>query len=64
MDELPVFGMVGQMMVPQGVDDGIAPEDTPAVHMAEPFVYTHKDFSISYNSDRIIHINLTSKNPT
>lgn len=27
-------------------------------------MYTHKAFDIAYNGDRIIHVNLTSDNPT
>jgi len=29
----------------------------------EAFIYTHKDFSISYNGDQIIQVNLTSERP-
>ena len=27
------------------------------------YVYTHKSFSLAYNGDRIIYVNLTSENP-
>lgn len=30
---------------------------------AQGFIYTHKDFSISYNGRQIIEVNLTSENP-
>jgi len=51
LDGLPVWGFVGP----------------PPEHTDEPdarYVYTHKAFDIAYNGDRIIHVNLTSDNPT
>jgi len=51
LDELPIWGMVGEM---------IFSEDETVV---DPFVYTHKAFSIAYNGERIIEVNLTSEDP-
>ena len=52
LDELPIWGMVGEM---------IAAETNPDI--SEPYVYTHKSFSIGYNDNRIIEVNLTSEEP-
>lgn len=52
MDDLPIWGFVGE--VAPLTSDG--DEDVPRV-------YTHRTFSISYNNDRIIHVNLTSSAP-
>lgn len=35
----------------------------PVAQDGESLVYTHKKFSISYNDNRIIQVNLTSENP-
>ncbi len=52
-DELPVYGMVGQMLAP----------DAASKSAPKPFLYTHKTFSIAYNKDQIIELNLTSDAP-
>lgn len=54
IDDLPVWGMVGEV----SASDNENPEAD-----GEALVYTHKKFSISYNADRIIQVNLTSENP-
>lgn len=51
MDELPIWGFVGP-----------PPEHTSNAD-STLYIYTHKTFDIAYNSDRVIHINLTSENP-
>lgn len=49
IDDLPMWGMVGEIVVNQaGVE--------------EYYFYTHKQFDLSYNNDRIIEVNLTSEN--
>ncbi len=50
IDELPLWGMVGEHMSVPGEKE-------------KSFVYTHKEFSIAYNGNRIIEVNLTSGNP-
>jgi transmembrane 9 superfamily protein 3 len=56
LDELPIWGMVGEM---------IPTDENPEV--VEPWVYTHKSFSIGWNKDslgdRVIEVNLTSEDP-
>jgi len=55
MDDLPIWGMVGEVTTTD-MDEGGELE-------GEALVYTHKRFSLSYNDDRIIQVNLTSENP-
>ena len=57
IDNLPVWGMVGEV----SSNDGENPEAEDSG--GEALVYTHKKFSISYNDNRIIQVNLTSENP-
>jgi len=52
LDELPIWGMVGEM---------IQSESSP--ELKDPYVYTHKSFSIGYNGNRIVGVNLTSEDP-
>jgi len=54
LDDLPVWGMVGELTVSEAEVE---------TEESEALVYTHKKFSISYNRDRIIQVNLTSENP-
>eukprot|EP00457_Paulinella_chromatophora_P002290 gb/GEZN01002294.1/.p1 GENE.gb/GEZN01002294.1/~~gb/GEZN01002294.1/.p1 ORF type:complete len:594 (-),score=57.36 gb/GEZN01002294.1/:583-2364(-) len=53
IDELPIWGMVGDL-VRKTTEDGKV--------VFQPHVYLHKSYSISYNGDRIIQVNLTSEN--
>jgi transmembrane 9 superfamily protein 3 len=54
IDDLPVWGLVGKIM---------KADDDPAVLKQFPVgtrvLYTHKKYSISYNEQHIIHVNLT-----
>eukprot|EP00879_Flechtneria_rotunda_P015969 GHRR01016701.1.p1 GENE.GHRR01016701.1~~GHRR01016701.1.p1 ORF type:complete len:250 (+),score=79.13 GHRR01016701.1:390-1139(+) len=52
MDDLPVWGFVGESKMAAAA----AAED-------EVLLYTHKQLDITYNGDRIIHVNLTSSEP-
>jgi len=59
VDELPVWGMVGEYMLAE-----YDANDKAHSHPKEQgFIYTHKDYSISYNGNQIIQVNLTSENP-
>ena len=67
IDELPIWGMVGEV-----IDDDININDNNNIksqsisnnnEKSKVYVFTHKAFSISYNNDRIIHVNLTMENP-
>eukprot|EP00316_Scyphosphaera_apsteinii_P000992 CAMPEP_0119321780 /NCGR_PEP_ID=MMETSP1333-20130426/56417_1 /TAXON_ID=418940 /ORGANISM="Scyphosphaera apsteinii, Strain RCC1455" /LENGTH=521 /DNA_ID=CAMNT_0007328835 /DNA_START=14 /DNA_END=1576 /DNA_ORIENTATION=- len=60
LDDLPIWGMVGELTI-SDMDENDGEPD--AVADGETLVYTHKKFSISYNSDRIIQVNLTSEDP-
>ena len=59
LDDLPIWGMVGELAAPDGAE---AVADAPAWE-GEPLLYTHKKFTVSYNRNRIIQVNLTSENP-
>ena len=48
MDDLPIWGMVGELTTTD-MDEGGELE-------GEALVYTHKRFSVSYNDDRIIQV--------
>ncbi|WIA19220.1 hypothetical protein OEZ85_003860 [Tetradesmus obliquus] len=50
MDELPVWGFVGELKGAPGAEPDL-------------LLYSHKQLDISYNGDRIIHVNLTSGEP-
>jgi transmembrane 9 superfamily protein 3 len=56
LDDLPIWGMVGEV-ADTYVDDSGGETD------GEALVYTHKKFSVSFNDARIIQVNLTSENP-
>lgn len=49
MDDLPIWGMVGEA-VPDGGEEKL-------------YLYTHKKFMGTWNEDRVIEVNLTSENP-
>lgn len=50
LDDLPIWGMVGEIVTEPSGEEKL-------------YIYTHKKFSISFNEDRIIEVNLTSENP-
>jgi len=54
LDELPIWAMVGELHVPNA--------SAPLEHR-EILVFTHKRFSIGYNEDRIIEVNVTNDKP-
>jgi len=64
IDELPIWGMLGEyMMAEVPVPSDKPGEPTGTVVREQGFLYTHKEFSISYNGRQIIEVNLTSENP-
>jgi len=50
LDDLPIWGMVGEVVPEAGGEDKL-------------YLYTHKKFMISWNGERVIEVNLTSENP-
>ncbi|KAJ0442956.1 putative nonaspanin (TM9SF) [Helianthus annuus] len=50
MDDLPFWGFVGELHTDRNSD---------SKHM----LFTHKNITIHYNKDQIIHVNLTQENP-
>ena len=61
LDDLPIWGMVGELA---SEADGLAARGGQGLlhEHDEPLIYTHKKFSIAYNRERIIAVNLTSEN--
>jgi transmembrane 9 superfamily protein 3 len=55
LDELPVWAMVGEV----AEADYQSALESKATNM----IYTHMKFDIGYNQDRIVQVNLTSKEP-
>lgn len=49
LDDLPIWGMVGEAYEESGQE--------------KVFIFTHQRFSLSWNGDRVIEVNLTSENP-
>mmetsp|Transcript_40855 Transcript_40855/g.49586 ORF Transcript_40855/g.49586 Transcript_40855/m.49586 type:complete len:601 (-) Transcript_40855:774-2576(-) len=56
IDDLPIWGFVGEFVVPEKNEAKDVPND-------KVFVYTHRRFDIAYNGEQIIQVNLTSENP-
>ncbi|KAD6795459.1 hypothetical protein E3N88_06355 [Mikania micrantha] len=50
MDDLPLWGHVGELHPDRNSD-------------SKHLLYTHKNITIEYNKDQIIHVNLTQENP-
>ncbi|KAI8579681.1 hypothetical protein K450DRAFT_241002 [Umbelopsis ramanniana AG] len=62
IDDLPLWGRVGRM-VDNEIDSEQGNADTDDDGAPAEYIYTHKIFTIGYNEDRIIEINLTDSNP-
>jgi transmembrane 9 superfamily protein 3 len=61
VDELPVWGMVGEVVAEEDVIREIeAHTERPHGIADATFLYTHKNFTIAYNGDRVIEVNMTS----
>eukprot|EP00201_Polytomella_parva_P019090 CAMPEP_0175051062 /NCGR_PEP_ID=MMETSP0052_2-20121109/7589_1 /TAXON_ID=51329 ORGANISM="Polytomella parva, Strain SAG 63-3" /NCGR_SAMPLE_ID=MMETSP0052_2 /ASSEMBLY_ACC=CAM_ASM_000194 /LENGTH=377 /DNA_ID=CAMNT_0016315301 /DNA_START=82 /DNA_END=1212 /DNA_ORIENTATION=+ len=50
VDDLPVWGFVGELKKDENGEE-------------QAYVFTHRHFDISFNNNRIIHVNQTSDNP-
>ncbi|XP_076906776.1 transmembrane 9 superfamily member 1-like [Bidens hawaiensis] len=50
MDDLPLWGYVGELHTDRNSD-------------SKHLLFTHKNITIQYNKDQIIHVNLTQENP-
>ena len=59
LDELPIWGMLGEYMMAEV--PGAKPGESSV--REQGFLYSHREFSISYNGRQIIEVNLTSENP-
>lgn len=78
IDELPLFGMIGEYITADEMKLELAALSAEAKATGKPdpnanadestiapasFIYTHRDYSISFNGAQIIEVNLTSENP-
>lgn len=62
VDELPVWGMVGEIVADEDVIKEIESHiDRPHGIAESTFLYTHKNFTIGYNGDNVIEVNMTSE---
>ena len=59
IDELPIWGMLGEYMMAEVPGAKVGESSV----QEQGFLYTHKEFSISYHGRQIIEVNLTSENP-
>jgi len=62
VDELPLWGMVGEYIRPDKPVESTEKTLFAGLN-SKPAIFTHKMFSLSYNDNRIIQVNLTSANP-
>jgi len=63
LDDLPIWGMVGQIV---GTEEELREleKDTKHEHkVMDSYIYTSKAFSIGYNGNQIIEVNLTAEEP-
>lgn len=63
LDDLPVWGMVGIVV---GTDEELQAMEAAHEHehqVRDAFIYTSKKFTIAYNGQQIIQVNLTSDDP-
>lgn len=61
IDELPIWGMVGEVVAEEDVIREIESHTEQPHGIADAtFLYTHKTFTIAYNGPRIIEVNMTS----
>ena len=65
LDDLPIWGMVGEIIATDEEVQEIAEEELEDKQHAlrDSFIYTHKKLSVAYNGNRIIEVNLTSDDP-
>lgn len=64
LDDLPIWGMLGEVLASEEyVLEMEAHKEIPHEKASETFIFTHKKFSMSYNGNRVIEVNLTSENP-
>lgn len=66
IDELPVWAMLGEYMQSEYTDtkqsSDILQHSHQHQHIEQSFLYTHRHFTIGYNQNQIMQVNLTSEN--
>jgi transmembrane 9 superfamily protein 3 len=69
MDDLPIWGMLGEVVAHEkekadtDTDNTESEADAEDEEVGTAYLYSHRHLSISYNEDRIIEVNLTSREP-
>jgi transmembrane 9 superfamily protein 3 len=64
VDDLPAYAMAGEIVLDEAaVEDMESHADTPHGIAENTFVYTHRAFSLAYNGDQIVAVNLTASQP-
>jgi transmembrane 9 superfamily member 3 len=62
IDELPLWGMVGEIVAEEDAINEIESHLERPHGIAEAtFLYTHKNFTIAYNGENIIEVNMTAE---
>ena len=65
LDDLPIWGMLGEV---SAAEDFLAEQEAHKelrhAKAEESYIYTHKQFSIAFNGNRVIEVNMTNENPT
>jgi transmembrane 9 superfamily protein 3 len=65
LDELPVWGMVGEIVADESsIKELESHTERPHGIADATFLYTHKNFTIAYNDHHVIEVNMTSSAPS
>lgn len=59
LDDIPIWGLVGNT----SSSSYSGAEGTAGDHAGDQFIYTHMRFSVGYNADRVVEVNLTNSDP-
>ena len=59
LDDLPIWGMVGELATPELPEGSPVPADGDG----EPLLYTHKKFVIAYNKNKSARIGVIASHP-
>jgi transmembrane 9 superfamily protein 3 len=63
-DDLPIYGMVGEVVPATPKSNTKNQKEKNRQHEEDKlYIYTHKKFTITFNDDQVIEVNLTAENP-
>ena len=63
LDDLPIWGMVGEIIASEEELNDMEAHPEKEHKTRDSFIYTTKHFTIAYNGNQIIEVNLTSEDP-